>query len=115
MYSSPPSFLEITNNNNNHTTSTMAPRFVLPARLPITRTFRAPARFNSNTSTSRAARVIELASQAEKPSALEAGVPVMWAACGVFTLLVWNRIEERAGTENVEKVCWLHEAIQRSF
>ncbi|KAF2451864.1 hypothetical protein P171DRAFT_515792 [Karstenula rhodostoma CBS 690.94] len=82
----------------------MAPRLVLPARLPLTRTFRAPARFNSNTTTSRAARVIEMAAQAEKPSALEAGVPVMWAVCGGLIYTAWNRIEEREGSENVAKL-----------
>ncbi|KAJ4305776.1 hypothetical protein N0V90_001308 [Kalmusia sp. IMI 367209] len=82
----------------------MAPRFALPVRLPITRTFRAPARFNSNTSSSRAARVIEMAAQAEKPSALEAGVPVMWAVCGGLIFTAWGRIGERDGSENVEKV-----------
>ncbi|KAF1967844.1 hypothetical protein BU23DRAFT_542068 [Bimuria novae-zelandiae CBS 107.79] len=83
----------------------MAPRFVLPARLPITRTFRAPARFNSNTSTSRASRVIEMAAQAERPSALETAVPVMWVVCGGLIYAAWNRVEEKAGSENVEKVC----------
>jgi hypothetical protein len=83
----------------------MAPRFILPARLPLTRTFRAPARFNSNTTTSRTARVIEMANQTEKPSAFEAGVPVMWAVCGALTYMAWNRIEEREGSENVGKVC----------
>ena len=88
----------------------MAPRFVLPTRLPA-RAFRAPARFNSNTSTSRTARVIEMASeanaqaQAQKPSALEAGVPFAWAVCGVLGYAAWNRVEEREGSENVGKVC----------
>ncbi|KAJ4351445.1 uncharacterized protein N0V89_006787 [Didymosphaeria variabile] len=82
----------------------MAPRFALPVRLPITRTFRAPARFNSNTSTGRAARVIEMAAQAEKPSTLEAGVPIMWAICGGLIYTAWNRIEEREGAENVQKL-----------
>lgn len=82
----------------------MAPRFVLPVRLPIARTFRAPARLNSNTTTSRAARVIEMAAQAEKPSALEASVPVMWAVCGALIYTAWNRIDEREGSENVGKV-----------
>lgn len=89
----------------------MAPRFVLPVRLPITRTFRAAspvaARFNSNTTTSRAARVIEMAARAEKPSALEAGVPVMWAVCGALIATAWGRIGEREGNENVEKVSQL--------
>ncbi|KAL1592645.1 hypothetical protein SLS60_011061 [Paraconiothyrium brasiliense] len=89
----------------------MAPRFALPVRLPI-RTFRAPARFNSNTST-RAARVIEMAAQAEKPSALEAGVPVMWAVCGGLIYTAWNRVEERDGAENVQKVLSaFHKIIQ---
>ncbi|KAL5395540.1 hypothetical protein PMIN06_007937 [Paraphaeosphaeria minitans] len=82
----------------------MAPRFVLPVCLPIIRTFRAPARFNSNITTSRAARVIEMASQAEKPSALEAGVPVMWAVCGALIYTAWNRVEDREGNENVGKL-----------
>lgn len=53
----------------------MAPRFVLPKRLPITPAFagkRTPgfgfARFNSSSSTSSAARIVEMARAAEKPS-----------------------------------------------
>ena len=83
----------------------MAPRFVLPIRLPVTRTFRAPARFNSNASSSRAARVIEMAAQAERPSPLETAVPVMWAVCGGLIYAAWNRIEAKEGEKNVEKVC----------
>lgn len=89
----------------------MAPRFAPLVRLPITsavlaakRTAPASIRLNSNTSSSRAARVIEMAAQAEKPSAMEAAVPVMWAVCGVLTYAAWNRVEEKSGVENVDKV-----------
>ncbi|KAF2686899.1 hypothetical protein K458DRAFT_386864 [Lentithecium fluviatile CBS 122367] len=88
----------------------MAPRLAPIVRLPIT-TFslagkRTPAfaRFNSNTSSSRAARVIEMAAQAEKPSALETAVPVMWAVCGGLIYTAWNRVEEKSGAECVDKL-----------
>jgi hypothetical protein len=89
----------------------MAPRFTPLLRLPINAASlaskRTPAafRFNSNTSTSGAARVMEMAAQADKPSALEAAVPVMWAVCGGLIYTAWNRVEERSGVENVDKVC----------
>jgi hypothetical protein len=80
---------------------------------------RAFVRYNSS-STSRAARIVEMAGQVEKPStysdihiqwpradpmlgALEASVPVMWAVCGVLTYTAWNRMEGRKGDE-VEKL-----------
>ena len=89
----------------------MASRFTPLLRLPITTASlaskRTPAtlRLNSNTSSSRAARVMEMAAQADKPSALEAAVPVMWAVCGGLIYTAWNRVEERSGQENVDKVC----------
>ena len=55
---------------------------LLSTRLPITAAFAgkrgAPclARFNSSTSASQAARLVEMASQAHKPSPLEASVPL---------------------------------------
>ncbi|KAF2251099.1 hypothetical protein BU26DRAFT_563046 [Trematosphaeria pertusa] len=83
----------------------MAPRFVLPKRLPITANFRPAAyRFNSSSSSSRAARVIEMAAQAEKPSAMETAVPAMWAICGGLIYAAWNRIDEKSGQENVDKL-----------
>jgi hypothetical protein len=98
-------------------------------RVPITAAFAgkriAPAtiRANSSSSTSSAARVMEMAAQAERPSTswkgivadkgilltipaagAEAAVPVMWAACGVLTYAMWNRMSERSAGENVEKL-----------
>ncbi|KAJ4334662.1 hypothetical protein N0V87_006698 [Didymella glomerata] len=67
-----------------------------------TRAPRAFVRYNSS-STSRAARIVEMAGQVEKPSALEASVPVMWAVCGALTYTAWNRMEGRKGDE-VEKL-----------
>ena len=89
----------------------MAPRFAPLVRLPITtaalaakRTAPATLRLNSNTSSSRAARVIEIAAQAEKPSAMEAAVPAMWAVCGALIYTAWNRVDEKSGVENVDKL-----------
>ena len=84
----------------------MAPLFTPLFRLASLASKRTPAtlRFNSNTSSSRAARVMEMAAQADKPSALEAAVPVMWAVCGGLIYTAWNRVEERSGVENVDKV-----------
>jgi hypothetical protein len=88
--------------------ATMALRFILAKRLPITAASRMPAaiRYNSSSSSSRTARVIEMAAQAEKPSAMEATVPIMWAICGALTFAAWARIEEKSGVENVDKVCF---------
>ncbi|KAH7068425.1 hypothetical protein FB567DRAFT_588654 [Paraphoma chrysanthemicola] len=52
-------------------------------------------RFNSSSSTSSAARVFQMAAQAERPNAAEAAVPVMWAVCGALTYTAWNRMDER--------------------
>jgi len=38
-----------------------------------------------------------MAARAEKPSPLEASVPVMWAVCGVLTYTAFNRIQEGSG------------------
>ncbi|KAI4616982.1 uncharacterized protein J4E87_008494 [Alternaria ethzedia] len=82
----------------------------IATRVPITAAFAgkriAPAtiRANSSSSTSSAARVMEMAAQAERPSGAEAAVPVMWAACGVLTYAAWNRMSERSAGENVEKL-----------
>ena len=84
----------------------MSPRVFLPTARLALRSLRTPIRFTSNTTTSRTARVIEMAAQAERPSAVEAAVPVMWAVCGGLAFAAWNRIEAREGSENVEKVCW---------
>ncbi|KAL1591799.1 hypothetical protein SLS59_010071 [Nothophoma quercina] len=68
-----------------------------------TRAPRAFVRYNSSSSTSRAARIVEMAGQVEKPSALEASVPVMWAVCGALTYTAWIRMDGRKGDE-VEKL-----------
>lgn len=77
-------------------------------RLPINAAFaarRTPtlARFNSSTSTSSAARIVEIARSAEKPSSVEAAVPVMWAVTGGLCLLAWNRAAERK-EDHVQKL-----------
>ncbi|KAF1939263.1 hypothetical protein EJ02DRAFT_259710 [Clathrospora elynae] len=82
----------------------------IATRVPMTAAFVskrvAPAafRYNSSSSSSRAARVIEMAAQAERPTAAEAAVPVMWAVCGLLTYTAWNRMSERTAGENVEKL-----------
>ncbi|KAF2470208.1 uncharacterized protein BDR25DRAFT_394108 [Lindgomyces ingoldianus] len=85
----------------------MAPRFVIPKRFPITAASAGKrttplARFNSSSSTSRAARVMEMAAQAEKPSAFEASVPILWVLCGAAIVTAWNRVDERE--DHVEKL-----------
>ncbi|KAF2867790.1 hypothetical protein BDV95DRAFT_610691 [Massariosphaeria phaeospora] len=87
----------------------MAPRFALPKRFAITASFatkRAPVafRYNSSSSSSRAARVIEMATQAEKPSPLEATIPIMWLISGALIYTAWNRIDEKSAGNNVEKL-----------
>ncbi|CAI6332714.1 unnamed protein product [Periconia digitata] len=88
----------------------MIARSLFSARLPITAASlagkRVPAtiRYNSTTNSSRAARVIEMAAQAEKPSALEATVPIMWAICGALTYTAWTRIDEKNDAENVDRL-----------
>ena len=114
----------------------------------------ASIRANSSSSSSSAARVMEMAAQAERPSTshapsfshlphtlcnpptwdlrthcpptsqqskhnriyikervltvliagAEAAVPIMWAATGVLTYAMWNRMSERSAGENVEKL-----------
>ncbi|KAF1849217.1 uncharacterized protein K460DRAFT_279581 [Cucurbitaria berberidis CBS 394.84] len=82
----------------------------IATRVPITAAFAgkraAPAalRYNSSSSSSRAARVIEIAAQAERPSGAEAGVPALWAVCGALTYAAWNRMNEQTAGENVEKL-----------
>ncbi|KAF2644037.1 hypothetical protein P280DRAFT_515011 [Massarina eburnea CBS 473.64] len=88
----------------------MAFRFMLPNRLPITAASfaakRVPAtvRYNSSSNSGRASRVIQIAAQAEKPNAMEATVPIMWVLCGGLIFTAWNRIEEKSGQENVDKL-----------
>ncbi|KAF2785916.1 hypothetical protein K505DRAFT_157734 [Melanomma pulvis-pyrius CBS 109.77] len=84
------------------------PRFTLPTRLPIRaalfagkRTAPAFIRHNSSSS-SGASRILELAGNAERPSPLEASVPVMWAVCGALVYTAFNRIDEKSGSENVD-------------
>ena len=77
----------------------------LAARTPITARLPARAvRFNSSSSASSAARVFQMASQAERPSNAEAAVPLLWIVCGALTYTAWNRMEERTAGENVEKL-----------
>jgi hypothetical protein len=64
----------------------------------------ASIRANSSSSSSSAARVMEMAAQAERPTGAEAAVPIMWAATGVLTYAMWNRMSERSAGENVEKL-----------
>ncbi|KAF2182030.1 hypothetical protein K469DRAFT_713110 [Zopfia rhizophila CBS 207.26] len=85
----------------------MARRFV-PKRLPITAAFAgrrtALARFNSTSSASgSAARVMQMAAQADKPSPFEASVPVMWLLSGAAIFTAWNRIDEKQ-EDHVEKL-----------
>lgn len=70
---------------------------------PSARTTLTPLRLNS-TSTTRSAthRIAEMAAQAEKPSAFEASVPVMWALSGAAILTAWSRIDEK--DDSVEKL-----------
>jgi hypothetical protein len=93
----------------------------LATRAPVVA--RQTVRFNSSSSTSGAARVIQMAAQAERPSklplyymlqdsiannhcvgAMEAGVPVMWAVCGALTYTAWNRMDASNASGNVEKL-----------
>jgi len=82
----------------------------IATRVPITAAFAgkraAPAAFraNSSSSTSRAARIVEIAAQAERPNPAEAAVPVMWAVCGALTYAAWNRMDQRTAGDNVEKL-----------
>ncbi|KAF2818615.1 hypothetical protein CC86DRAFT_450427 [Ophiobolus disseminans] len=74
----------------------------LATRAPVaTRAF---ARYHSSSSASGAARVIQMAAQAERPSAAEAAVPVMWAVCGALTYTAWNRMDATNAGGNVEKL-----------
>ncbi|KNG48593.1 hypothetical protein DDE82_004203 [Stemphylium lycopersici] len=82
----------------------------IAARVPVTAAFAgkraAPAaiRYNSSSSSSSTARMMEMAAQAERPNATEVAVPVMWAVCGVLTYTAWNRMSERTAGQNVEKL-----------
>lgn len=44
--------------------------------------------------------------------AMEVGVPVMWAFCGGLAYAAWNRIEEKSGNENVDKVRSAYPGLQ---
>ncbi|KAF2278846.1 uncharacterized protein EI97DRAFT_456284 [Westerdykella ornata] len=84
----------------------MAPRFVLPKRLPIHATFagkRTPAlaRLNSQSTVSKAAQVVEMAQAVERPNLVEASVPVMWLLSGAAIFAAFNRIESE---DHVEKL-----------
>jgi hypothetical protein len=94
----------------------------LRAMRPLTRS--ASPRFTSSSSTSNAARVIQMASQAERPStfppvfpfalgqvanadcvgATEAAVPLLWAVCGALTYTAWTRMGERGQKGEVERL-----------
>ncbi|CAA9961258.1 hypothetical protein CFE70_004634 [Pyrenophora teres f. teres 0-1] len=82
----------------------------IASRVPVTAAFAgkrvAPAtfRYNSSSSASSAARVMEMAAQAERPSGAEVAVPVMWAVSGVLAYTAWNRMSERTSGEYVEKL-----------
>ncbi|KAF2844679.1 hypothetical protein T440DRAFT_461703 [Plenodomus tracheiphilus IPT5] len=69
-----------------------------------TRAAFAGKRFNSSSSSSTTARVMQMAAQAERPTATEFAVPALWAACGVLTFTAWNRMSERSAGDNVEKL-----------
>jgi hypothetical protein len=98
------------------------------ARL-ATRAPRAPfrsafIRSNSSSTSSSATRVLQYASQAERPStsippnrsplktlsnttttaAAEAAVPALWAVCAALVYTAWNRMDERSVGDNVEKL-----------
>ena len=64
----------------------------------------ATKRFNSSSTSSSAARMMEMAAQAERPNAAEAAVPLAWVACGALTYAAWNRMSERSAASNVEKL-----------
>lgn len=72
----------------------------------------APRRFNSSTSTTRPARIMQMAAQTSRPSPAEAAVPLMWAVCGGLIYTAWNRVEEREDGV-VEKVCVVRCAMER--
>ncbi|RMZ70751.1 hypothetical protein GMOD_00000886 [Pyrenophora seminiperda CCB06] len=85
----------------------------ITARIPATAAFTAkrvvaPAPFRSNSSsstTSSAARVMEMAAQAERPSGAEVAVPILWALSGVLGYTAWNRMSERSSAgQDVEKL-----------
>jgi len=82
----------------------------IATRVPVTAAFAgkrvtpATFRYNSSSSSSSAARVLEMAAQAERPSGAEAAVPVMWAVSGVLAYTAWNRMSERSSGEYVEKL-----------
>ncbi|KAF2005707.1 hypothetical protein P154DRAFT_518430 [Amniculicola lignicola CBS 123094] len=75
---------------------------LLAKRAPITKVSTAFARFNSTSSAG--SRVAQLAAHAEKPSALEAAVPVMWLLSGAAIYTAWNRVDEKTGNEAVDKL-----------
>jgi hypothetical protein len=100
-----------------------ATRVSMTAAFAGKRTTPATFRYNSSSSSSGAARVMQFASQAERPSkfhsasplyprryanhstgAGEAAVPVMWAACGVLAYTAWSRMDERTVGDSVEKL-----------
>ncbi|KAF2122656.1 hypothetical protein BDV96DRAFT_639230 [Lophiotrema nucula] len=84
----------------------MAPRFVVPRSVFRVAGRRAaqPAffRYNSSSAT-RASQIAQFAAQAEKPSAMEASVPLLWAICGGLTYVAFNR-QSNADTANVDKL-----------
>lgn len=88
----------------------MPSRFFLPTRLPITAASlagkRVPAtiRCKSTSNSSRAAKVMEIASNSQKPSRLEVTVPVMWVVCGALSVVAFRRINEKNGEEDVHKL-----------
>ncbi|KAF2126695.1 hypothetical protein P153DRAFT_368764 [Dothidotthia symphoricarpi CBS 119687] len=61
-------------------------------------------RYNSSSSSSPAARVIEMAARAERPTTAEISVPLLWAATAGLAFTAWNRMDERGAAGNVEKL-----------
>jgi hypothetical protein len=83
------------------------PLTLRPITLSARRAVPALARLNSTSTSSVASRVAQQVSErvaaAEKPSAIESAVPVMWALSGGAILAAWSRIDDK-GEGYVEKV-----------
>jgi hypothetical protein len=75
--------------------------------LPTSASFaarRTPARFTSSSATTRASRLVSMATQTDKPRAAEAAVPALWAVCGGLIYTAFARVDQ-GEVESVEKVC----------
>ncbi|KAH9866889.1 hypothetical protein IAQ61_007478 [Plenodomus lingam] len=82
----------------------MLTRLATRAALAGKRTTTTTARYNSSSTSSTAARVIQIAARTERPSATEAAIPALWAACGALTYTAWNRLSEESAGGNVERL-----------